>query len=68
MSNLRRLAIGVEYDGTNYNGWQYQPHAPSVQESLGCLPGNQEGQLAGSSCNTAVGVKMEESEQSGASG
>jgi len=34
MENQRRLAMGVEYDGTNYNGWQYQPHAPSVQERL----------------------------------
>jgi len=34
MKNQRRLAMGVEYDGTLYNGWQYQPHAPSVQERL----------------------------------
>jgi len=34
MKNQRRLVIGVEYDGTHYNGWQYQPHAPSVQERL----------------------------------
>lgn len=34
MENQLRLAMGVEYDGTRYNGWQYQPHAPSVQ---GCL-------------------------------
>ena len=26
-----RLAIGVEYVGTAYAGWQRQPHAPSVQ-------------------------------------
>jgi tRNA pseudouridine38-40 synthase len=31
---LRRLAIGIEYDGTNYNGWQSQSHAPSIQSSL----------------------------------
>jgi tRNA pseudouridine38-40 synthase len=31
---LRRLAIGIEYDGTNYKGWQDQPHAPSIQASL----------------------------------
>lgn len=30
----RRLAIGIEYDGTAYNGWQIQPHAPSIQQSL----------------------------------
>ena len=34
MKNQRRLAMGVEYDGTLYNGWQYQPHAPSVQQCL----------------------------------
>ncbi|MES1944277.1 tRNA pseudouridine synthase A [Salinisphaera sp. PC39] len=26
-----RIAACVEYDGTAYNGWQRQPHAPSVQ-------------------------------------
>lgn len=31
---VHRLAIGIEYDGTAYNGWQIQPHAPSIQESL----------------------------------
>ncbi len=34
MENQSRLAMGVEYDGTLYNGWQYQPHAPSIQECL----------------------------------
>ena len=29
-----RLAIGVEYDGTNYFGWQYQPNLPTVQNEL----------------------------------
>ena len=28
---MRRFAMGVEYDGTAYCGWQRQPHAPSVQ-------------------------------------
>jgi len=32
--DCRRLAIGIEYDGTAYNGWQIQPHAPSIQQSL----------------------------------
>ena len=31
---MNRLAISVEYDGTAYCGWQIQPHAPSVQQSL----------------------------------
>lgn len=34
MENQRRLAMGVEYDGTHYSGWQYQPHAPSIQGQL----------------------------------
>jgi len=29
-----RLAMGIEYDGRAYAGWQSQPHAPSLQESL----------------------------------
>lgn len=33
-ADAQRLAIGIEYDGTAYNGWQIQPHAPSIQESL----------------------------------
>ena len=31
---VRRLAVGLEYDGTRYAGWQTQPGLPSVQESL----------------------------------
>lgn len=27
-----RIALGIEYDGTRYAGWQYQHHAPSVQQ------------------------------------
>ena len=30
----QRFAVGVEYDGSAYNGWQIQPHAPSIQQSL----------------------------------
>jgi tRNA pseudouridine38-40 synthase len=33
-ATLQRYAIGIEYDGSASNGWQIQPHAPSVQESL----------------------------------
>lgn len=29
-----RIALGVEYDGTAFSGYQYQSHAPSVQGSL----------------------------------
>ena len=30
----RRIALGIEYDGTAYHGWQMQPHAPSIQQTL----------------------------------
>lgn len=26
-----RLALGIEYDGSGWSGWQHQPHAPGVQ-------------------------------------
>ena|SRR6218665_285388 len=29
-----RYAIELSYRGTNYNGWQIQPNAPSVQEEI----------------------------------
>jgi len=29
-----RYALGIEYDGKNYCGWQKQTHSPSVQETL----------------------------------
>jgi tRNA pseudouridine38-40 synthase len=31
---MGRVAIGVEYDGAAYHGWQRQPHSNSVQETL----------------------------------
>ncbi|MGH8232496.1 MAG: tRNA pseudouridine(38-40) synthase TruA [Steroidobacteraceae bacterium] len=31
---MRRLAVGIEYDGSAYSGWQMQTHAPSVQAAL----------------------------------
>lgn len=34
MAGNRRLALGIEYDGTPFSGWQKQSHAPSVQDAL----------------------------------
>jgi len=31
---LRTLAIIIEYDGTNFSGWQIQPNARTVQETI----------------------------------
>lgn len=29
-----RIAMGVEYNGEHYCGWQYQDHSPSVQQEI----------------------------------
>ena len=29
-----RYFISLSYDGTNYSGWQTQPDAPTVQETI----------------------------------
>lgn len=29
-----RIALGIEYDGTGFMGWQALPHGPSVQQAL----------------------------------
>ncbi len=29
-----RVALGLEYDGSRYCGWQYQDHSPSIQARL----------------------------------
>lgn len=31
---LMRIALGIEYNGAAYCGWQYQDHSPSVQERV----------------------------------
>ncbi len=31
---MPRIAVGIEYDGSAYSGWQMQQHAPSVQAVL----------------------------------
>jgi len=30
----QRIALGIEYNGSRYCGWQYQDHSPSVQEKV----------------------------------
>lgn len=32
--DIKNIKLIVEYDGTNYCGWQKQPNAPSIQETL----------------------------------
>lgn len=31
---MRRIALIIEYDGTNYVGWQVQPNGVSIQQSI----------------------------------
>jgi len=31
---MMRIALGIEYDGSAYCGWQYQDHSPSIQEKV----------------------------------
>ncbi|MEQ8766220.1 MAG: tRNA pseudouridine(38-40) synthase TruA [Planctomycetota bacterium] len=33
-AQAKRFRLVVEYDGTAYGGWQVQPNAPSIQQSL----------------------------------
>jgi len=33
-STPRRLAVGIEYDGTRYAGWQQQPGLPTIQDCV----------------------------------
>lgn len=34
MAERGRIALGVEYEGTAFSGWQSQPHAEAVQDHL----------------------------------
>jgi len=31
---MRNIKLVIEYDGTNYHGWQVQPNAPTLQETI----------------------------------
>ncbi|NLM04252.1 MAG: tRNA pseudouridine(38-40) synthase TruA [Clostridiales bacterium] len=31
---MRNIMIEIEYDGTNYNGWQIQPNGVTIQEAI----------------------------------
>jgi len=31
---MRNIALVIAYDGTNYHGWQCQPNAVTVEETL----------------------------------
>ena len=31
---MKRLAIGIQYDGASWQGWQTQPHGQTVQDAL----------------------------------
>lgn len=31
---VRRICLTVAYDGTNYNGWQYQPKGRTIEEEI----------------------------------
>ncbi|WP_246543852.1 tRNA pseudouridine(38-40) synthase TruA [Candidatus Profftia tarda] len=33
-NQVHKIALGIEYDGSNYAGWQRQSNAPSIQECL----------------------------------
>ena len=33
-NTMRRIKLEIAYDGTRYSGWQRQPDAPSIQETL----------------------------------
>ena len=34
MNKMKRIALGIEYDGTGWRGWQTQPDGVTVQDRL----------------------------------
>lgn len=49
---MRNIALLIEYDGTDYGGWQIQPNTLTIQESIQ----NAVSELTGFNCNlTAAG-------------
>ncbi|WAI11960.1 MAG: tRNA pseudouridine(38-40) synthase TruA [Buchnera aphidicola (Macrosiphum albifrons)] len=34
LNNIKKFALGVEYDGSLYHGWQRQKNVPSIQEEI----------------------------------
>src|SRR5690554_1364823 len=32
--SMKNIMIEIEYDGTNYNGWQIQPNGKTIQEEI----------------------------------
>ena len=34
MSSIKKFAIEIEYDGTNFMGWQAQPNQRTVQSEI----------------------------------
>ncbi len=59
---MRRLLLTLRYDGTAYHGWQVQPNAVSVQETLQnaieALTGTRAGVIGCSRTDTGVHAEM----------
>ena len=34
MSHVSKVRLTLEYDGTDYVGWQWQPNGPSIQGQI----------------------------------
>lgn len=58
---MRNLKLTIEYDGTNYHGWQIQPNAMTVQETIETVLATLTGQQSKVICagRTDAGVHAE---------